>query len=116
MVALNFPNHFIHTVMACTTSTCYSLLLNSFPTPTFHARRGLHQGDPLSPLFFVISMEYLSRLLRRIEDRYCFHPRCNKIKLSHLCFADDLMLFSKGDLSSIQIIYKGLDVFARSVC
>ena len=72
----------------------------------------------MSSLLFVIGMEYLSKNLKcaSTDPLFKYHPRCKTIKLNHLCFADDLMLFSKGDLSSIQIIYKGLDVFARSVC
>ncbi|XP_057517076.1 uncharacterized protein LOC130798204 [Amaranthus tricolor] len=40
--------------MTCITSTSYVLMLNSNPTPIFSAKRGLRQGDPLSPLPFVI--------------------------------------------------------------
>lgn len=79
-------------------------MINGSPTPTFEARRGLCQGGPLSPLLFVIGMEYLSRLLKSVEGSYSFHPRCKTIKLSHLCFADDLMLFCKGDVEYVQVL------------
>lgn len=83
LVALNFPSQFIHIVMACITSTRDTLMLNGSPSPCFQAKRGLRQGNPLSPLLFVIGMEYLSRLLRIAEDRYGFQPRCRKTKLTH---------------------------------
>lgn len=114
MVAFKFPTHFISIVMTCISSTSYSLLLNGCPSPIFQAKRGLRQGDPLSPLLFVIGMEYLSRLLRSVEDSYGFHPRCKRIKLSHLCFVDDLMLFCKGDVSSVRTLYNCILRFSQA--
>lgn len=114
MVALNFPTHFITSVMACISSTTYTLMINGSPTPSFQAQRGLRQGDPLSPLLFVIGMEYLSCWLKSVEHMYGFHPRCRRAKLSHLCFADDLMLFCKGDLHSMQVLYQCIQAFSAA--
>ena len=114
MIALNFPTHFIHVVMACITSTSYTLMLNGCPTPTFQAKRGLCQGDPLSPLLFVIGMEYPSWSLKSVEDIYGFHHRCRRTKLSQLCFADDLMLFCKGDISSVRVLYQCIQSFSQA--
>ncbi|KAK3193242.1 hypothetical protein Dsin_024552 [Dipteronia sinensis] len=47
-------------------------------------------------------MEVLSKILtKRIEDSPCFkfHWKCDKIKLSHLCFADDLIMLCHGSPS-----------------
>ena len=112
LVALNFSLHFIHIIMACITSTSYMLMINGCPTPPFQAKRGLRQGDLLSPLLFVIGMEYLSRSLKSVEDRYGFHPRCRRTKLTHLCFADDLMLFCKGDISLVRVLYECIQSFS----
>ena len=100
LVAFNFPPQFIKIVMVCITSTQYYLLVNGSPSDIFAPKRGLRQGDPMSPLLFVIGMEYTSRLMIRVSsDRmFNFHPRCRRLSLNHLAFADDLILFSKGDL------------------
>ena len=37
-----------------------------------------------------------------------FHPKCLKLKLTHLCFADDLLIFYKASLRSIHIIKAAL--------
>ena len=78
-------------------STQYSLILNGNPLESFKAKCGVRQGDPISLLLFVIGMEYLSRILKVAGDAedFNFHPRCSKLKLNHLIFADDLMLFAK---------------------
>ena len=41
----------------------FSILINGSPRDFFGNSKGLHQGDPLSPLLFSIIMEALKRLL-----------------------------------------------------
>ncbi|XP_057520771.1 uncharacterized protein LOC130801031 [Amaranthus tricolor] len=49
LIALNFPRKFTERVMACVTSTQYSLVINGSPLPTFQAKRGVRQGALMSP-------------------------------------------------------------------
>lgn len=67
-------------------------------------------------LLFVISMEYLSRILRNIGNlpEFHYHPRCKSLKLTHLCFADNLIMCCKGDL--IPYIYHALSFEAFLGC
>ncbi|XP_059285068.1 uncharacterized protein LOC132038412 [Lycium ferocissimum] len=89
--------------MACVTTVNYTILFNGGTSVPFNAAKGLRQADPISPFLFAISMEYLSRCLNglKLSKEFKFHPRCAKIRITHLCFANDLLLFSRGDLSSI---------------
>jgi hypothetical protein len=44
-----------------------SVLVNGNPSRSFSSSCSLRQGDPLSPLLFVIVMEVLSKMLFAIE-------------------------------------------------
>ena len=66
-------------------------------------RRGIFQGDSLSPLVFVRRLIPLSLILRKAKAAYEFSG--SKEKINHLLFMDDLKLYSKSE--------KELDSFQR---
>uniref|UniRef100_A0A2N9I8K0 non-specific serine/threonine protein kinase n=1 Tax=Fagus sylvatica TaxID=28930 RepID=A0A2N9I8K0_FAGSY len=74
-----------------------------------HSTRGLHQGDPLSPMLFVIVMEASSKLLdKAIEEGslagFSVSGGSNEpITVSHLLFADNTLIFCDADPS--QLLY-----------
>lgn len=96
----------------CTT-TSYSLSINGENIGFFKGQRGLRQGDPISPFLFMICMEYLSRKLNQAtpEDCFNYHPKCEKLKLCNLAFADDLMIFTLGDFLSVKTVHDVLKHF-----
>jgi hypothetical protein len=83
----------------CISTARFSVLVNGTPSGFFSSSRGLRQGDPLSPLLFVIVMEALSRMLSFSIDRgflsgFSMGSRLSEeVIISHLLFADDTLVF-----------------------
>ena len=107
-------------IKACVTSVRFSILVNGSPEGFFGSSRGLRQRDPLSPLLFLLIIEVLSRLLKKIDE-------CNLIRvfhvgavnsigvcIFHLLFADDTILFcdaSRDQLLSIRLVLSCFEAF-----
>lgn len=62
----------------------------------------------------MIDMEYLSRLLKTLKDNpdFNYHRRCDKMNIIQLGFADDLLLFCRGDVVSTRLLYKCFQQFS----
>ncbi|KAL2251108.1 UNVERIFIED_CONTAM: hypothetical protein Sindi_2233100 [Sesamum indicum] len=99
--------------MECVGTSSFSVSLNGSLHGFFPGKKGLRQGDSMSPALFLLSREYFSRLVKRktSSSDFNYHPKCEKLKITHLLFADDLMFFSRGDLPSIHVLMECLQEF-----
>ncbi|XP_016446643.1 uncharacterized protein LOC107771713 [Nicotiana tabacum] len=102
--------------MECVQRVNYTVMINGEPSEPFNSTKSLRQGDPMSPFLFAITIEYLNRKLNELkEDRsFQFHPKCAKLGITHLIFADDLLLFAKGNLTSIIALHKCFSQFSEA--
>jgi hypothetical protein len=114
LVGFGFHPKMVHWIMTCVTSMSFSICINGDTHGYFKGKRGLRQGDPLSPYLFTMVMEILTRLLSKNvsgSSHFRFHCKCEKQKIINLCFADDLFIFSRGDIRSVSCIMRSLNEF-----
>ncbi|KAJ0870349.1 putative RNA-directed DNA polymerase [Helianthus annuus] len=91
----NFPEKWILWIQGIFASSRSSVLVNGSPTGEFQCSRGVRQGDPLSPFIFILAMEALSSFLSSASSAGIIKGLSlpnNGPVVSHLIFADDVML------------------------
>lgn len=112
---MGFPEKMIGWISSCITTAMYSVKLNGSLEGYFCGKSGLRQGDPISPYLFVIAMEVLTSCLKKEVSNPLFkhHWRTNEVDLHHLISADDVFLFCKGEVDSVNLLFRGFHNFSK---
>ena len=115
---MSFGVRWCRWIRICISTVQFSVLVNEAPADFFGSSRGLRQGDPLSPLLFLVMMEVFSKMMKRVEVAGLLRGfRANgrkgeEVCVSHLLFANDTILFCDADSAcSNAPLFPGYDRF-----
>lgn len=109
-----FPSLQILSIIACVKSAEASILINGSSTIPLKFHWGLRQGDPLSPFLFDLVVETLSLVVQKttsIELQEGVEISKEGIRLTHLQYADDTIIFCTPKIDSLLNIKKVLILF-----
>lgn len=112
---MGFPSQFIKLVKNSVQNSWFSVLVNGQNAGFFKSNRGLRQGDPLSPAFFIIVSEWLSRGLHHLvlHNSGMQYKGGGNMVISHLAFADDVMVFSKANETAMKKLMRFLSNYEK---
>ena len=93
--------------------------MNGQPRGNIDLERGLRQGDPLSPLIFIICTKALVSLLNHVESQ----EKITGMRVTHACpsvfhllFADDIIFFCKAELRECEEMMKVVKKYGQASC
>ena len=92
--ALGFGIRWRDWIASLVSTASTRVLLNGDPGNLICNARGLRQGDPLSPMLFILVMEMLQCLFQRAASLGVLSPPASQV-IQHQCslYADDVVLF-----------------------
>lgn len=94
------PTKIINIIMLSVCTVTFSILVNGQPTNTFKPKRGIRQGDPLSPYLFILCAEVLSGLIQKSQQEGLIDGisiATNASAISHLLYAGESILFCRAN-------------------
>ena len=104
METFNFGEFFIKWICLLYTNISSCIMNNGVATPLFSIRRGVRQGDPLSPYLFILGLETLVTAIKQNQGIKSIVVEDKEIKC--IAFADDLtnLIRDKESYASLSLL------------
>jgi hypothetical protein len=113
--AVGCPLRWTNWISVLLSSASTKVLLIGVPGSRICHGRGLRQGDPLSPMLFVLVMECFSATIKLADSRGLFCPmRPRSIKQRVSLYADDVVVFLSPVVLDLVMIRAILDLFRQA--
>lgn len=112
---LDFGRFWCNLLCLLLSTSSTRVLINGEPEEVILHRRGLRQGDPLSPMLFILVMDVLSSLVDWVAQEGWLQPLAFR-QTQQRCsfFADNVVLFSRPTADDLSVITQVLDIFGHA--
>jgi hypothetical protein len=98
---LGFPRPWRDWISSLLSTSSTRILINGNLGQKIFHKRGLRQGDPLSPMLFLLVMEVLAVLIRKEDAWSLLQPFPCRLPHRASLYADDLIVFISPDAKDI---------------
>lgn len=116
LLHFHFKETFTRWIIACQSSVSFGVVVNGGKSKCFKPSRGHRQRDPLSPNLFILGQEVISRRIEhelRLKNIAGIKSSINRPTISHVMYAEDIILFTKASRNDAEISVKTLEKYCR---
>jgi retron-type reverse transcriptase len=110
--ALGFSQRWRDWIALILGSSSSKIIINGEQTNRINHKRGVRQGDPLSPFLFILAMDPLQRMIDKAAQARLLGsvlPKGAKLRCS--LYADDVAVFVRADKTDLKVLKTILEVF-----
>ncbi|WVZ70416.1 hypothetical protein U9M48_019087 [Paspalum notatum var. saurae] len=105
--------HNLLCLLISTSST--QVMLNEQPGENIFHRHGLHQGDPLSPMLFILVMDVINSLVQYATDEHLRQPLAvQQVRHWISFYVDDAVIFLGPASTDLQVLQCILGYFGHA--
>ncbi|WVZ85537.1 hypothetical protein U9M48_032454 [Paspalum notatum var. saurae] len=115
MQHLGFGHIWCNLISLLLSTSSTRILINGEPGEYIVHRRGLRQGDPLSPMLFILVMEALNAIVSYACWEHMLQPIASQQTMHRISFyVDDVVLFLRPSYQDISAVVSFLDIFGHA--